>query len=59
MFYKKKCKKKKKNKEKIGGEYRYSKNCKKYSGLTSSEMDELCSRVKLNKKKYRVKVIIY
>lgn len=59
MYYKKKNKKGKKSKNKLGGEYRYSRNCKKYSGLTSSEMEELCNRVSIKKRRYKVKMIVY
>ena len=57
MYYKKKCKKKKK--KCLGGTYRYSKSCKAFGGLTSSEMEALCDSVKINKKKYRVILTVY
>ena len=56
MYYKKKCKKKKKC---LGGTYRYSKSCKAFGGLTSSEMEALCGSVQIREKKYKVILTVY
>jgi len=57
-MYKKKSKKGKKKKC-LGGEYRYSKTTKAFGGLTSSQMERLCDRVKIQKQRYNVIYTVY